>query len=246
MSSVNNKSIKNASPSQPVRIVGLKTLPTAGEPIVCVKCEETAKEIIEKREGVLDSNSSEGMPQFRAEDSNESLDLQISGCASKGGFMGENILRNYGRGADQIGKEGANSSEEQIRIPVILKADADGTLAALRDTVLAIKDESTLDLLIDPVSLSIGQVTASDVRMAVECDAAIFCFNLKGAKDKAAMSLATSEDVEIRNHNVIYHLLDEAKDVFAKYIPPTMTEKVHGSAKGKAVFDINNTVNEPN
>ena len=57
------------------------------------------------------------------------------------------------------------------------------------------------------------------------------------------MSLATSEDVEIRNHNVIYHLLDEAKDVFAKYIPPTMTEKVHGSAKVKAVFDINNTVN---
>lgn len=236
---MNNKAIKVALPSQPVRIVGLKTLPKAGDAFVCVQSEEMAKEIIERREA---RNAKES---HRAEMTDD-LDVEISGGASKKNFMAQNILNRYGLG-DKDKEENEEEDEEEgdpvIRIPVILKADADGTLAALRDTILAIQDESKLNLCIDPISMGIGHVTPADVTMAAESGAGIFCFNLKGSKDKAAMSIAASEGVEIRGHDVIYHLLDEAKEVFSSYCPPTPIERVHGKAKIKAVFDINNNKN---
>lgn len=237
ISVVSNKSIKRANTSQPVRIVGLKTLPKAGDPIVCVQSEEMAKEIISRREAL---NSKES---HRAESSDAPLDVEISGGASKKGFMAQNILRRYGLEDNNDNDESEEEEEETddvIRIPVILKADADGTLAALRDTLLAIQDESTLNLCIDPISMGIGHVTPSDVNMAAESGAGIFCFNLKGSKDKAAMSLASAEGVEIRSHDVIYHLLDEAKELFSSYCPITAIDRVHGKATVKAVFDINN------
>ena len=233
---MNNKAIKKANPSQPVRIIGLKSLPKAGDPIVCVQSEEIAKEIISRREALVAKES------HRAESSDAPLDVEISGGASKKGFMAQNILRKYGLNDDNINQEEIEI-DDTIRIPVILKADADGTLAALRDTLLAIQDESKLNLCIDPISVSIGHVTPSDVGMAVESGAKIFCFNLKGSKDKTAMSLAASEGVEIRSHDVIYHLLDEAKKAFSTYCPPTPIERVYGKATVQAVFDINNNKN---
>jgi len=232
---VNNKSVKRASPSQPIRIVGLKSLPKAGDPIVCVKSEEIAKALIAKREAILFTNDTSN--SYRADDSKAKLDVIVTGGASKKGFMANNVLKRFGLDAASVKDE---VEDEQIRIPVLLKADADGTLAALRDTLLAIQDESKLDLCIDPVEVSIGHVTPTDVNLAAESGAAIFCFNLKGTKDKTAMSLAASNNVEIRSHDVIYHLLDEAKDVFASYCPATPVEKIHGVAKVQAVFDINN------
>lgn len=154
--------------------------------------------------------------------------------------MAQNVLNRYGLGDNDQEHENERESNDSIRIPVILKADADGTLAALRDTVMAIQDESKLNLCIDPILIGIGHVTPSDVTMASESGAAIFCFNLKGSKDKVAMSLAASEGVKVRGHDVIYHLLDEAKDVFSTYCPPTPIERIHGKATVKAVFDINN------
>lgn len=233
---MNNKSIKTAYPSQPVRIVGLKTLPKAGDAFVCVQSEEMAKEIIDRREALSAKIT------HRAASSDDPLDVEIVGGASKKGFMAQNILNRYGLGDKDEDNEEENETEDddEIRIPVILKADADGTLAALRDTILAIQYKSKLRLCIDPISIGIGHVTTSDVNMAAESGAAIFCFNLKGSKDKAAMSLASCEGVEIRGHDVIYHLLDEAKEVFSMYCPLTPTDKTHGKATVKAVFDINN------
>ncbi len=233
---MNNKNIKKAGPSQPVRIVGLSTLPKAGDPIICVQSEEVAKELINRRE----ARTSSANESYRAEVSNAQLDVVVTGGASKKQFMANNILKKYGLDS---GEEGDGTQEEMsdvIRIPIILKADADGTLAALRDTLLAVQDESTLNLCIDPVEMSIGHVTPSDVKLASESGAAIFCFNLKGSKDKAAMGLASSNNVEIRSNDVIYRLLEEAKDVFSGHCPPTPVEKVHGIAKVQAVFNINN------
>jgi len=240
---VNNKSVKRASPSQPIRIVGLKSLPKAGDPIVCVKSEEIANELISRREALASLNEKDD-DSYRADASKAKLDLIITGGASKKGFMANNVLKKYGRDDKNFGLDGDAAEEEevdeQIRIPVILKADADGTLAALRDTLLAIQHESKLDLCIDPVEVSIGHVTLSDVHMAAESGAAIFCFNLKGSKDKPAMSLAASSNVQIRSNDVIYRLLEEAKDVFSEYCPATPVEKIHGQALVQAVYDINN------
>ena len=46
LNDVSNKPLKKAQRSQPMRIVGFKTLPKAWDPIVCAQLEEEAKELI--------------------------------------------------------------------------------------------------------------------------------------------------------------------------------------------------------
>jgi len=232
LNDVNNKNIKIAGPSQPVRIIGFKTLPKSGDPVICVQSEEDAKEIISRREGL--SSLDDEKDSHRADSDDSSIELQVTGMESKQASFTRRILEKYGM------ENNGKSDDDVIRIPVILKADADGTLAAVRDSLLSISDESKLNLAIDPIGVSVGHITTSDVRMASESGAAIFCFNLKGSGDRAVITLAKEEDVTIRSHNVIYHLLDDAKDVFSKFCPLVPVEVVHGNASVQAVFDINN------
>ena len=46
--------------------------------------------------------------------------------------------------------------------------------------------------------------------------------------------------VQVRSHKVIYSLLDQAKDIFADYLPLSTVEHRHGMAEVQAVFHINN------
>ena len=229
LSDTNGAPLKKARPSQPVRIVGLKSLPKAGDPIVSVQSEEIAKELIERREALASTEG--GSVAFRA-NSTSGPELQVTGMASKQGSMLQKVLDKYGMGEEDI--------SETIRIPVVIKADADGSLEAVRDAMLAIGDDSRRDIVIDPISLGVGAPTTTDVTMAKESGASVFCFGLKGTSDKAAASLAEAEGVSIVSNDVIYTLLDEAKDLFAAHLPPVPVEKVHGSAEVKAVYDINN------
>jgi translation initiation factor IF-2 len=229
LSDVSGAPLQKARPSQPVRIVGLKSLPKAGDPIISVQSEEIAKELVERR--VVLASSEGASVAFRA-DSTSGPELQVTGMASKQGSMLQKVLDKYGMGDED--------TDETIRIPVVIKADADGSLEAVRDAMLAIGADSKRDIVIDPICLGVGAPTTTDVTMAKESGASVFCFGLKGTSDKAAASLAEAEGVSIVSNDVIYTLLDEAKDLFAAHLPPVPVEKVHGSAEVKAVYDINN------
>jgi len=130
------------------------------------------------------------------------------------------------------------------RIPVVIKADSHGSLDALRDALVTIGTESTLDLVIDPVEMSIGVVTNSDVVMARESDAAIFTFGKVGIADKETKYLADEAQISIRNHDIIYRLLDDAKEYFRRYLPIEYVEVVHGKGNVQAVFDVTDTKNK--
>ena len=217
-----------------MRIVGLKSLPKAGDPIICVKSEEIAKEIVLRRQNMKATH--DGLKSYRADKSStQPLQVELTGAASKHSATTQKVLEKYGLNYDE-----SDQSESYIRIPIVIKADAHGTLDAVRESLVAISTESKHHLIIDPIEVSIGQLTISDVRLAAESGAAIFCFNLKGTKDKAAMSLAEAEGIRICSNNVIYHLLDEAKQLFSTYFPPVPTDRVHGTAIVQAVFDVNN------
>ena len=71
-----------------------------------------------------------------------------------------------------------------------------------------------------------------------ECDAAIFSFGKVGIADKETKTLAESDEVSIRNHDIIYRLLEDAKDYFARYLPTSDVVVVHGKATVQAVFDV--------
>ena len=212
----------------------MRSLPQAGDPIVCVQSEEIAKEIVLRRQNI--KAAQEGLTSYRADQSNTNpLKVELTGAASKHSTTTRKVLEKYG-----LNQEEPDPSKSHIRIPIVIKSDANGSLDAVRQSLVAISTESKHNLIVDPIEVSIGQLTISDVRLAAESGAAIFCFNLKGTKDRAAMSLAEAEGVRICSNNVIYHLLDEAKQVFSTYFPPVPTDKIHGTAVVQAVFDVNN------
>ena len=222
--SVANKPLKRARPSQPVRIVGFKTPPKAGDPIVVAASEDEAKELIRLRESELNDERA-------AIDEDRQLQLQVTGTAAKQNIMMQRAQEKYGFGGEE--DEGL-----AIRIPVVVKADSNGALEAVRDALLSIGIDSKLNIVIDPVAMSTGVVTTSDVRMARESDAAIFVFGKVGTADKETKVLAETEDVSIRNHAIIYRLLEDAKEYFGKYLPVEHSVKVHGKAGVQAVFEV--------
>jgi len=226
---VNGKAIKKAISSQPIRIVGLKSLPKAGDPIICVENEETAKTIIEARIAAHDETN---LNRAKISDSYQD-DLQITGSAAKEHNSRQRVLARHG-----LEKDEGNDNDEEICIPVLIKADADGSLDAVKESLISIGTAcKEYNIKIDPIEASIGTITSNDILVAKESQAAIFCFGVKGGYDR---KLVDEAGISIREHQVIYSLLDDARDIFADHLPRTEADKIHGRASVQAVFTLNN------
>jgi translation initiation factor IF-2 len=134
-------------------------------------------------------------------------------------------------------KAGLEEGDGTIRIPIIVKADADGSLSAVRESLIALGVKSKHKVLIDPVSDGIGEITPSDILMAKESQATIFSFGNKRIEQNI-LNMAESEGVEICSNDIIYSLLDEARDKLGNYLPSIPEERVHGRASVQAIFTI--------
>ena len=219
--SVNDSTLERGIPSQPVRLIGFKSLPKAGDPITCVGSEEAAEEMVEQRLGLSDD-----VQEDRTATANE-VEIHIGG-------MRKHNTRRVAKFHDLAGLE---ESDGTIRIPIIVKADADGSLSAVRDSLVTLGEKSAHKVLIDPIQEGVGEITPSDIQMAKESNACIFAFGLKKV-DQAVMNLAESEGVVIRSNDIIYSLLDDAKEILGRYVPPTPCEQSHGTASIQAIFVV--------
>jgi translation initiation factor IF-2 len=214
--------IHECLPSQPVRIIGFRSLPKAGEPITCVESEAVAEELIDRRKA---SGGADAPERAKAESPKS---IEVTGVSAQLQKL-PRIYEKYNIDMEAV--------SDVIRIPVLLKADADGTLCALHDSVVEIGKQSSLNVIIDPIAQSVGPLTESEVEVAKESNALILSFNLNHT-NKEALALIDSLGVVMKSSNVIYSLLDEAKVVFASYLPPIYTYNVHGKAVVKAVFQL--------
>ena len=220
---VNDKVLKQGMPSQPVRITGFKSLPKAGDPIMCVESEDAAEELV-KRKLAMEAGNKD-----RPDAANTDVEIHISGMRSRDTARAKRVHE----------QAGLAECDGTIRIPIIVKADADGSLSAVRDSLVSLGQSCEENkVVIDPVLEGIGDITANDIQMAKESNATIFAFGLKRI-DQNILNIAESEDVTIRTNDIIYSLLDDAKVVLGKHLPLIPTEDVHGRATVQALFDIN-------
>uniref|UniRef100_A0A7S1FUM3 Tr-type G domain-containing protein n=2 Tax=Corethron hystrix TaxID=216773 RepID=A0A7S1FUM3_9STRA len=235
LNGVDGKPLKEATPSTPVRIIGLKSLPRAGDDLFCVANEKKARDIADRRS--IRHTEELTRHAARAAAVAPAPALQITGTAAKNTFMTNTARTKYNKlhGMDQAETE---EKIDRIRAPVVLRSDAEGTLAAVRESLMAVAEESSHDIDVDVVSLGVGPVTASDVLLASEADAAIFAFGVR-AGDQSVTRSAEREGVRIRHHTVIYSLLDDARKILARHLPPVMVERVAGRANVQAVFEMN-------
>ena len=121
-------------------------------------------------------------------------------------------------------------SEQQV-LKIILKGDVQGSVEAIRESLLKL---STNEVKVDIIVSGIGAITSSDVTLAVASTAVVIGFNVRA--DSAAKKLAETYGVEFRYYNIIYDLIDDVKKAMSGLLSPEMKEQVIGIADVREVY----------
>lgn len=116
---------------------------------------------------------------------------------------------------------------------VILKADVQG---ALEPVVNSLGELGNEDLRVNIVHQGTGNVTESDVSLAIASQAIIIGFNVQA--EAAARTMAETEGVQIRHYRVIYKLIEDVDKALKGLLEPVYEEVVIGHAEVKATFGV--------
>ena len=118
-------------------------------------------------------------------------------------------------------------------LPIIIKADVQGSAEVLADTLAKLTDEKVK---IRIIHAGVGAVNESDVLLASASNAIIIAFNVR--PDRNAEDIAARERVDIRQHSVIYNVTDEMKKAMTGLLDPTFKEVRLGIAEVRDIFKV--------
>ncbi len=116
-------------------------------------------------------------------------------------------------------------------LPIIVKADVQGSQEALAASLLKL---STEEVKVQLVFAGVGGISESDVNLAIASKAVIIGFNVRA--DVGARKLAEGNDVDLRYYNIIYDAVDDLKAAMSGMLAPEKREEVIGSAEIRTVF----------
>ncbi|MGQ9489616.1 MAG: translation initiation factor IF-2 [Anaerolineae bacterium] len=116
---------------------------------------------------------------------------------------------------------------------LILKADVQGSIEPIVSSLEKLGDEK---LKVKILHQATGNITESDVMLAVASGAIILGFSV--GIDPAAQRMAEAEGVDIRIYNIIYNLIEDIQKALAGLLEPVYKEVVTGHAEVRAVFKI--------
>ncbi len=122
---------------------------------------------------------------------------------------------------------------EMTELPVIVKADCQGSVEAVGDALGRMMVE---DIKVTLVHSGIGNVTESDVMLAAASNALILAFNVN--IDSKAREAAKREGVTIKSYRLIYDLLEDVELLLKSLLKPEIREEVLGEAEVRAVFRV--------
>jgi translation initiation factor IF-2 len=116
---------------------------------------------------------------------------------------------------------------------VILKADVQGSIEPI---VQSIEDLSTGEIRIQVLHAGTGNISESDIMLAIASRAVVIGFNVTA--DTAARRQAESEGIEIRLYNIIYQIIDDMERALRGMLAPEYRQVVRGHAEVRQVFSV--------
>ena len=129
-------------------------------------------------------------------------------------------------------------SGEVQSLPIIIKADVQGSYEALSGSLNKLSNE---EVKINIIHSGVGGITESDVNLALASEAVIVGFNVRA--DGGARKLAENEGVKIRYYNIIYDVIDDVKAAMSGMLSPEEKEQVLGLAEIRQVISISKVGN---
>jgi translation initiation factor IF-2 len=192
------EAVESTTPSYPVEILGLSSLPMAGDEFRVVEDEKKARQMADRRR-----------MQKKLEDQVGPRHVSL-----------ENLF-------DRI-KEG-----ELAELKVVLKADTQGSLEAVADSLVKLsRDEVKLNI----IHSGVGGVTETDIMLASASDAIVLGFNVR--PDSKAARAAEREEVDIRTYQVIYKLTEDMESALIGMLAPIFEEEVTGRLEVRQTFRV--------
>ncbi|KAK5844926.1 hypothetical protein F383_15975 [Gossypium arboreum] len=196
--------VEEAGPSIPVQVIGLNNVPLAGDEFEVVDSLDVARE---KAEACAELLRNERM-SAKAGDGKVTLS-SLASAVSAGKLSGLDLHQ----------------------LNIILKVDLQGSIEAVRQALQVLpQDNVTLKFLLEAT----GDVSTSDVDLAVASKAIILGFNVK--TPGPVKSYAENKGVEIRLYRVIYELIDDVRNAMEGLLEPVEEQVPIGSAEVRAVF----------
>ena len=124
-------------------------------------------------------------------------------------------------------------SGEVKHLPVIIKADVQGSIEAIEGTINKLSnDEVSVQIL----HSAVGPISESDISLAKASNAFIIGFNVRA--NPQAREMARRDGVDIRYYSIIYDVADDVKKGLEGMLSPEIKEKIIGYAEIRSVFNI--------
>lgn len=119
------------------------------------------------------------------------------------------------------------------KLSLILKADVQGSIEAIKDALLRIpSDEVEVDIILSAP----GNVNESDILLAKASNAVVICFHVD--VEHKAQAEAEREGIEIRRYTIIFELLEDIKAAMEGLLEPDVVETVVGTATIRKVMKL--------
>ena len=128
----------------------------------------------------------------------------------------------------------SNGGDQKAMLNLVLKADVQGSVEAIKKALLDIESEKVECRFIGAAA---GPISESDVLLASSSDAIILGFNTK--VESNAVRVVKREGVQVKIFSIVYELIDQVKDAMLGLLEPETRETVLGHAEVKQVFRAN-------
>ena len=121
--------------------------------------------------------------------------------------------------------------EGQKEIKVVLKADVNGSLEAVKNALEKIDVEGVK---VSVIRGGVGAITESDVVLASASNAIIIGFNVRGTG--STVDTAKQYGIEIKTYDIIYKVVEDMERAMKGMLEPEYEEKVVGTAEIRQLF----------
>lgn len=240
------KTVKEALPGQPVKVIGWKELPSAGDEMLQATTESVAKTVVANRIAkeqrkqqlqdleVINEKRRRQREQVEAERNAERQYKKDMWMFHQGLITQYPETLNKRLSAINGLTNAQDEEEDKVKeYRAIVKGDVSGTVEAVVDCLNGLQ---TPEVRVKVVSSGVGNISESDVQLAAASEGHIIGFNVKA--DKRIQQEASMNNVSIKSYNIIYKLLDDVKSSLCDMLPPIITTQVNGEATIQQVFQI--------
>ncbi|KAG2206854.1 hypothetical protein INT47_007611 [Mucor saturninus] len=249
MTDYQGKPVKEAPPGTPVKVIGWKDVPSAGDEMLTATDENLAKTVVDNRVArhqreqqlrdleVINDKRRHQREQLEQERMAEKAYKKEMYMYQKG--LSEVLPDSLGKRLSAIQtnlkqETGEDDKKEMLELRAVVKGDVSGTVEAVVDCLAGLQNKQ---IRVKVVHSSVGNISEGDVQLASACEGQVIGFNVKA--DKRIMAEASKIGVQVKSYSIIYKLLEEVKDTLSDMLPPIVTTQVVGEAALLQVFDIN-------